>query len=220
MFELEHVTFRYPGRKAKTAVNDITLNFKEGVFYAIFGPSGAGKTTMLTLLGGLDRPTEGSITLDGRSLDEMNGDQMRRNQVSYIFQDYKLFPYMTALENVLVAFHISKPELSREKAKEKAVNTLKQLDLEADEIMRKVSRLSGGQKQRVAIARALVTDSRYILADEPTGNLDDENTEIIIRILRELVEKYNKCVIVVTHSEKVKKASDVCYNMRDGRLVV
>lgn len=218
MLELEHVTFRYPGREPKTALKDITLKFEEGLFYAIFGSSGAGKTTMLTLLGGLDQPTEGSIMLDGKPVAEMKGDWLRKNEVSYIFQDYKLFPYMTAMENVLVACHISKPKLSRDKARALAMETLKQLDLEEDEIMRKVSKLSGGQKQRVAIARALVTDSRYILADEPTGNLDDENTGIIIRILRELVEKYNKCVIVVTHSEKVKNAADVCYHIADGKF--
>lgn len=218
MLKLEHVTFQYSGKKKKTAVEDVTLEFEEGVFYAIFGPSGAGKTTILSLLGGLDVPTSGDVTLDGVSVKDIGGKFLRRNQVSYIFQDYKLFPYMTALENVRAALSISKPEMTDKSARELAVETLDQLGLKEDEMNRRISRLSGGQKQRVAIARALVTDSHYILADEPTGNLDDENTDIIIELLHELVAKYHKCVIVVTHSEKVRNAADVCYNIRDGHL--
>ena len=218
MLILNDVTFRYPGRKGKIAIENITLEFQPGVFYAIFGPSGSGKTTILSLLGGLDVPTNGKVTLDGIPTQQIGGKQLRRNKVSYIFQDFKLFPYMTALENVLVALSISKPELKGEAAREKATETLHSLGLTDDELHRRVSRLSGGQQQRVAIARSLVTDSAYILADEPTGNLDDENTELIINTLRELTVKYHKCVIVVTHSTKVRDAADVCCNIKNGHV--
>lgn len=218
MIMLENVSFTYPGRKGKKAIENISLEFKENRFYAIYGPSGSGKTTILSLLGGLDVPSKGYVKMDEKNIKEI-GKELRRNYVSYIFQDYKLFGYMNALENVLVALSISKPRLNKEAARSVAVEKLRELGLTSDEIYRKVSRLSGGQQQRVAIARALVTDATYILADEPTGNLDDENTEHIIKILRTLVDVYHKCVVVVTHSEQVRNAVDICYRIKDGHLI-
>lgn len=220
MLKLNHVTFRYPGRrgKGKAALQDVSLTFQPGVFYAVYGPSGSGKTTCLSLLGGLDVPTEGTVELDGVSVQSIGGHQLRRGTVAYIFQDFKLFPYMTALENVLTALQIAQPNLDKATARSKAVNALESLGLTPEEQNRRASRLSGGEQQRVAIARALVTDATYLLADEPTGNLDEDNAERIVAILRSLVEEQGKCVIVVTHSKEVRNAADCAYALREGRV--
>lgn len=220
MLTLNHVTFHYPGRrsKGKAALQDVSLTFQPGVFYAVYGPSGSGKTTCLSLLGGLDAPTEGTVELDGVSVQSIGGNKLRRGTVAYIFQDFKLFPYMTALENVLAALQIAQPKLDKAAAQRKAANTLATLGLTQEEQNRRAARLSGGEQQRVAIARALVTDATYLLADEPTGNLDSDNAQRIVEILRSLVEEQGKCVIVVTHSEEVRDAADCCYALRNGRV--
>lgn len=219
MLSLDHVSFCYPGRKNKNVIEDISLEFSLGKFYSIFGPSGSGKTTVLSLLGGLDRPTKGDVIMDGVSISDIGGRKLRQNHVSYVFQDFKLFPYMTAVENVLLAMSISKPHMKKSEAGTIACTSLKRLGLDEEDFDRKVARLSGGQQQRVAIARTLALDVDYILADEPTGNLDEDNTDVIIDIFRQLVNEYNKCVIVVTHSAKVRDSSDICYNIVDGKLV-
>jgi putative ABC transport system ATP-binding protein len=227
MLELRNVKFQYKLRNAKhkvkkrdflIALDDLSLKFDLGVFYTVYGPSGSGKTTCLSLLGGLDVPTSGDVLIDEMPLKEIGFNDVRKTMVSYVFQDYQLFSHMTALENVLTAMKISNPKIERKYARCKATNILLSLGLDGRDISRSVTKLSGGQKQRVAIARALAVDSSYILADEPTGNLDSENTEIIITLLRDLVEKYNKCVIVVTHDKTVQNSSDVSYIIREGRL--
>ncbi len=220
MLRLNKVTFYYPGRrgKRKLALQEVDLCFEPGHVYAIYGPSGSGKTTCLSLLGALDVPMEGTVELDGVPLSEIGGNELRRSKVAYIFQDFKLFPYMTAVENVLTALHIARPELEKEEAKSLAVARLTEVGLTEDEQNRRVTRLSGGQQQRVAIARALVTDATYLLADEPTGNLDGDNAERVFAILSNLAHEYNKCVIVVTHSKVVRDAADFRFLLKDGRV--
>lgn len=220
MLELKNVTYQYSsGRKNKKfAINNLSLQFNMNTFYTIFGPSGSGKTTCLSLLGGLDRPNAGKVLLDGETIENISGNLYRKKYVSFVFQDFHLFMHMTAMENVLIALKISNPKMGKLDMIKKANDTLRILGLEEQEINRKVSKLSGGQMQRVAIARALAVDAPYILADEPTGNLDCANTDNIISILRDLVDKFGKCVIVVTHSLKVRDASDISYVIEDGKL--
>lgn len=220
MLEMSHVTYTYKLKKKqkKVALSDVSLQCEPGVFYTIFGPSGSGKTTALSLMGGLDKPEQGEILIDGKRIGEIGENELRRGYVAYIFQDYQLFTYMTAVENVMTALQIADPRAKRHDLKKRAEEILFSLGLNAQEIRRRVTRLSGGQMQRVAIARALAVDARYILADEPTGNLDNAATEVIIGLLRELVEKWNKCVVVVTHSLRVREASDVCFTFCDGKL--
>lgn len=212
MLEMKNVSYSYHVKKRGIVpvLIDQSLSFEAGKMYALFGPSGAGKTTCLALLGGLEIPQTGEILLDGKSIAQIGYRRLRQQFVSYIFQDYQLFPYMTALENVMVAARISKKE-DKTVLQERCDSMLKTLGLGQGERTRKVTELSGGQQQRVAIARALITDADYILADEPTGNLDKANTKNIVALMKDIAHERNKCVIIVTHSEYVKKQCDIFY---------
>lgn len=215
MLELKNVSYAYSkGKKRKLVLHQLSLSFRPGVLYVIYGPSGAGKTTLLSLLGGLDRPVEGRISLDGKDYAEIGYSELRKHHVSYIFQDYHLFPYMTPLENVELAMSISKIPASEHDP----VALLHSLDLDDETIRRPVNQISGGQQQRTAIARALSCRPSYLLADEPTGNLDRENTRRIMEILTEIAHEQNKCVIVVTHSEYVQRCADVQLELADKAL--
>ena len=211
MLELQNISFSYRDRKKKTVVpviNGWSASFEKGNIYAIYGVSGAGKTTCLSIMGGLEKPDQGKVLIDGSQIQEIGYQRVRREKVSYVFQDYQLFPYMTALENVMVAIRISNPKETRAKQKERSVVALEQMGLTEDKQNRIVRRLSGGEQQRVAIARAIVNDHDYILADEPTGNLDDTNTEHIMQLLNMIAHDYQKCVVVVTHSDYVRLCCD------------
>lgn len=190
-------------------------SFEKGKLYVLYGPSGAGKSTLLSLLGGLSFVQEGEVYVDGQVLSKNNGEEIRRKRISYIFQDYCLFPYMNALENVSMAIWAkitqkAKFELAREQ--------LYKLGLKETELYRKIKFLSGGQQQRVAIARALVTGADYLLADEPTGNLDVENAELVMGILTKLAHSENKCVIVASHSRDFKQRADMIYYIGDHHV--
>ena len=186
-----------------TAVNAV---FETGKMYAILGPSGSGKTTLLSLLGGLDTPQKGEILFDGENISEHGLEYHRRNHVSLIFQNYNLIDYMTPVENVRLT------------AKQNAVSMLKSLGLTEDEAKRNVLKLSGGQQQRVAIARTLASDAPIILADEPTGNLDEDTAAEITGILKESAYELNRCVVVVTHSNELAKQADVIFKLKRGSL--
>ena len=216
MLEMKEVSYAYKSKKDIVAVLDkVSYNFNIGTMYSIFGPSGVGKTTCLTLLAGLEKPDEGEILLDGVNIQNIGGRKLRQNDVALVFQDYQLFGYMTSLENVMVAAKISLPETSKDELLKMCKEKLLMVGLDEKQIFRKVTELSGGQQQRVAIARALVTNARYILADEPTGNLDKENRRKIVELLQQIAHEQNRCVIVVTHSDYVKKKCDICYEMGD-----
>lgn len=215
MLKMEHVSFQYYSKKTKSSkpvIKDLSLDFEVGKLYTIYGESGIGKTTCLALLGGLEKPTEGKITLDGTDIAQIGYNTLRQKYVSYIFQNYYLFPYMNAVENVMMAMPSKKSE------KNSNINTihelLDKLSIPSEDRNRPVFQLSGGQQQRIAIARALSSGATYILADEPTGNLDEKNSDNIMHILRQLVDE-GKCVIVVTHSERVKQMSDVCISLEN-----
>jgi len=216
MLELKNITYSYT--KNKDVLKNLSLQFRPGKFYTIFGSSGSGKTTCLSLLGGLDEPKSGKILLNSKEIKEIGYNNLRRKEICFVFQDFHLFTHMTAIENVMTAIKISDRKISKVEMKKRALDSLLSLGLDEKDLNRRVTKLSGGQQQRVAIARALATKSTYILADEPTGNLDLKNTENILNIFRELVEQHNKCVIAVTHSIKVRDASDICYEIEDGIL--
>ena len=186
----------------------LDLEFERGNVYVILGASGSGKTTLLSLLGGLDTPKGGEILFEGKNIAEMGLDQYRHNCVSFVFQNYNLIEYMTAKENV---------ELIDTGA---AANILRQVGLTEDEIGRNALKLSGGQQQRVAIARALASPAPVILADEPTGNLDEDTARDVTELLVERARSLDKCVIIVSHSPEVAAAGDVTLKFSHGKIEV
>lgn len=202
--ELQNVSYFY--EKGKSILSNISAELEAGKLYAVLGPSGSGKTTLLSLLGGLDTPTKGEVLFDGEDIIAKGLEYHRRNHISLIFQSYNLIDYMTPIENVQLT------------AKQDAAPILERLGLKKDEISRNVLKLSGGQQQRVAIARALASDTPVILADEPTGNLDEDTAEEITAVLKESAHTFGKCVVVVTHSGEVAKQADVVLEIKRGHL--
>ncbi len=203
--ELQNVSYSY--EKGKPVLSNISIALEAGKLYAVLGPSGSGKTTLLSLLGGLDTPAQGEVLFDGENIMAKGLEYHRRNRISLIFQSYNLIDYMTPTENVQLT------------AKQDAASVLERLGLKKDEISRNVLKLSGGQQQRVAIARALASDAPVILADEPTGNLDEAAAREITAVLRESAHIFGKCVVVVTHSGEVAKQADVVLEIKGGHLV-
>ncbi len=198
------------------AVNGVSYSFEQGKVYAIVGSSGSGKTTLLSLLAGLDVPGSGSIELDGQSTAQMNRDTYRLNHVSVIYQNFNLFQHLTVLENAAYPLYVRK--MPKKKADQLAMEKLVQVGLKEDQFKRLPNMLSGGEQQRVAVARALACGSEIILADEPTGNLDSENSQNIVEILQALAHEENRCVIIVTHDPMVAEAADVTLHMQDGKI--
>ena len=213
--ELKNIYYRYKGAD-KDVLKDINCAFEEGKLNAIVGPSGSGKTTLLSIMAGLDEPTEGSIFLNGKDLKEMDLDEYRRDNVSMIFQAFQLFPLLTALENV--SFPMEYKGIPKEEAIEKGQEVLNSIGIDGDKQSRYPSNLSGGEQQRVAIGRTLATGAKVILADEPTGNLDDENSDRIIDILKQLAHEQGFCVIIVTHDMEIAEASDHVWRIKDGTI--
>lgn len=214
----KQVTYEYRNAvQTVKAVNGVSCAFEQGRVSAIVGTSGSGKTTFLSLLAGLDVPTSGTIELDGESTASMNRDAYRLNHVSVIYQNFNLFQHLTVLENAAYPLYVRK--MPKKKADELATQKLLQVGLKADQFKRLPNMLSGGEQQRVAIARALACGSEIILADEPTGNLDSENSRNIVEILRSLAHEENRCVIIVTHDPAVAEAADHVLHMRDGKIV-
>ncbi len=204
VLETKEIFYAYAkGTKVLSGVNAI---FETGKMYAILGPSGSGKTTLLSLLGGLDAPTKGEILYDGENIAGHGLPYYRRNHVSLIFQSYNLIDYMTPVENVKLT------------AKQDPLPILERLGLTKEEAKRNVLKLSGGQQQRVAIARTLASGAPFILADEPTGNLDEGTAAEITGILLESAHALDKCVIVVTHSGELAKQADIVLKLRRGSL--
>ena len=202
--ELQNISYSY--EKGKSILSNISAKLEAGKLYAVLGPSGSGKTTLLSLLGGLDTPTKGEVLFNGENIAAKGLEYHRRNHISLIFQSYNLIDYMTPIENVQLT------------AKQDTIPILERLGLKKDEISRNVLKLSGGQQQRVAIARALASDAPVILADEPTGNLDEDTAGEITAVLKESAHTFWKCVVVVTHSGEVAKQADVVLEIRRGHL--
>jgi len=212
---IDNISYSY--RNATTqAVKNANCSFEPGKFYAIMGPSGSGKSTLLSMLAGLDLPTEGEVIFGDSKLREMDLDRYRRENVSMIFQAFQLFPLLTALENVCYPMELSGAETKD--AKPKAAELLQHVGITDEKHKRYPSNLSGGEQQRVAIARSLASGAKIILADEPTGNLDVENGDAVIGILKRLAHEEGYCIIVVTHDFDIAKTADVMYRMTDGVL--
>ena len=205
ILEAKKLSYNYANSKEKV-LSSVNQGFEEGEFYAIIGKSGAGKSTFLSLLAGLDSPQEGEILFRGENIEKEGYSKHRRDNISLVFQNYNLIEYLTPLENIrLVNKHASE-------------DILLELGLDRSQIKRNVLKLSGGQQQRVAIARALVSEAPVILADEPTGNLDQASSKEIIDLFKRLAKERKKCVIVVTHSKDIADAADVVLEISNKKL--
>ena len=206
------------GRETVHALAGVDLEIAPGTFSAVMGPSGSGKSTLLYLLGGLDRPTAGDITVAGQGiagLDENALAAYRRRTVGFIFQSFNLVPTMTALENV--AFPMRFAQVPARRRRGRALELLEQVGLQ-DRAFHRPTELSGGQQQRVAVARALVNDPQFILADEPTGNLDTHSGLAIMHLLADL-HRQGRTVLVVTHDPRMTRFATQTVYLLDGRIV-
>jgi len=215
MLRLEDIHYRYKKSEHDT-LKGISAEFQAGKFTSIVGPSGSGKTTLLSIMAGLDTPSSGMVEIDGKNLAELDLDLYRREQIAMIFQAFQLFPLLTTLENVCYPMDMNK--ILKEKAKSRAKELLISVSIDEEKHKRYPSNLSGGEQQRVAIARALSTGAKVILADEPTGNLDEANGDIVVAILKNLAHNEGYAVVVVTHNLEIAEASDVVYRMSDGTV--
>ncbi len=206
------------GKVDVPALRGVSLSVQEGEFVAIMGPSGCGKSTMLHLFGGLLTPTKGRIVIDGEDLtaaSDAKRTDIRRRKIGFVFQRFNLFPTLTAEGNLRLAERIhgngaDDPDRRRE--------VLRMLRLE-DKLHHKPLELSGGEQQRVALARAVVNRPALVLADEPTGNLDTENSEIVLKMFRELNDRFNQTIIMITHNPEAAAACQRIIQMRDGHIV-
>ena len=219
LIEAKNVSKTYgSGGSQVTALWEVTLTIKPGDFLSIMGPSGSGKSTFLSLLAGLDVPTEGTLLVEGEDIRKMNRDAYRLNRASVIYQAFHLFPLLTVMENVM--FPMELQHVAKKEAKARAQEYLAQVDLPETLYRKMPGMISGGEQQRVAIARAMAAGGEILLADEPTGNLDSQNEQVIVNLLCKLAHDKNYAVIVVTHNEAVAAAADVVYGMKDGELSV
>ena len=219
ILQFKNLDYYYESNGKKvTILDNVNFSFQKGYFYTILGPSGSGKTTTLSLGCGLDVPKNGYVLYDGTDIRKIGLDRYRNQNVSVIFQSYNLITYMTALQNVLTAMEITGVKVQNKTAR--ALELLAKVGLTEVEAKRNVLQLSGGQQQRVAIARALSCNVDLLIADEPTGNLDEETAMDIIELFQELAHKENKCIIVVTHSQEVAKKSDRAIYLSKKKLVV
>ena len=215
---LNNVSYSYKGKfQTVKAVDSVSYEFEPGKCYAIIGKSGSGKTTLLSLMAGLDLPTEGEIIVDGKSTKEWDRNQMRRDAVSVIYQNYNLFPLLTVQENIQYPLDLKK--MPKKKSVALARKVRERVELPANYDKRLPSHLSGGEQQRVAIARTLAQGCKIILADEPTGNLDSTNTRNIVEILRSLAYDDGCTVIIVTHDPAVAEQADTVLQMKDGSWI-
>ena len=212
---LENVSYTYPGGTSPV-VKNAEYAFEAGTIYAVVGPSGSGKSTLLSMLAGLDLPGEGDVVLGEDNLKNLDLDKYRREGVSIIFQAFCLLPLLTVRENVCLPMEMQ--GVPENEARQRAAEALVKVGIEESKHKRFPSALSGGEQQRVAIARSLCSGAPVLLADEPTGNLDGENTRIVMEILRRLAHEEGRCVIVVTHDPEVAESADLVLRMKDGEL--
>ncbi|HNW74300.1 MAG: ABC transporter ATP-binding protein [Bacteroidales bacterium] len=201
------------------ALNGINLNFEEGEFTAIVGPSGSGKTTLLNMIGGLDKPDRGTILIGGNDITRLSSRKLidfRLRNIGFVFQSYNLIPVLTAMENVEFIMHLQKiPRADREK---RAMELLESVGL-GDRIHSRPSKLSGGQQQRVAVARALASRPAFILADEPTANLDSQSTRNLLGIMERLNHEEQVTFIFSTHDQRVVEKAHRIIVLEDGKVI-
>lgn len=217
ILSLQEVRYVYRTQYQKTeAIKGISLEFEQGKTYALMGRSGSGKTTLLSLMAGLDLPTSGEVLFEGQSTAKINLERYRREHAAVIYQNFRLFPLLTVAENVMFPMELRK--IRPKEARARAAALIGKVGLPETVLDRYPTMLSGGEQQRVAIARALSMDTHMLLADEPTGNLDSANSELIFQILSDLAHKENYCVIIVTHDEELGGRCDQRIRLRDGRI--
>lgn len=217
IIKVENVGYTYQSKYQKVeALKEVNCEFEAGRFYAIIGHSGSGKTTLLSLLAGLDLPTKGEIYVEGESISKIDRDKYRRETASVVYQSFNLFPLLNAMENVTYPLKLNK--IGKKEANDEAKKLL--FDVGLPEKIRKQMPLmmSGGEQQRVAVARALANRGKILLCDEPTGNLDTENSEKVVELLKTLAHERDYCVIVITHDMDIADKADVVYRITDGRL--
>lgn len=221
VLSLKNVSYKYEGTK-KQVLKSVNADFEAGFVYTIVGKSGAGKSTLLSLISGLDVTIDGEIicSTNGQEQDikKIDRDNYRAQKVGVVFQGYNLLTNATAVQNIVLSMNISKSPEKDKKAYAYAL--LEKVGIDRETADRKILKLSGGEQQRVGIARALSHNPDILIADEPTGNLDKDTENDILRIFSELAHEENKCVIIVTHSKKVTSIADIVYGIQDGRLSV
>ena len=217
ILNFEDVSYHYlDGSSNVSILNKANYSFEKGKIYAIVGASGSGKTTTIVLAGGLDKPKGGKVIFKGQDTARIGLNKYRRNDISIVFQSYNLIHYMNAYENVANAIEIAGRKVPNKK--EYCLDILKKLGLSKEQSLRDIRKLSGGQQQRIAIARAIAKDVDLILADEPTGNLDEKNSLEIMNTFLDLAHIHHKCVILVTHSPTLAKMCDVSLRIKKGKI--
>lgn len=219
LLEFSNVSYWYKqeGRQ-QTILQNVHAAFDKGQFYSVIGPSGSGKTTFLSLASGLDVPKEGKILYNGKDIQDIGLSNFRNKFVSIVFQSYNLLLYMTAMQNIITAMEITGSKVK--KKKEFVLEILNKVGINEKQANQRVLTLSGGQQQRISIARALCCQSDFIVADEPTGNLDEDTAQEIVLLFKELAHKENKCIIVVTHNNEIAATSDVIVKINRGKFEV
>ena len=217
ILKAEHLVKTYgSGEPAVKALDDVSLEVSKGEFVAIVGQSGSGKSTLLHMLGAMDYPDSGTLTVDGEDVFSMNDDalaQYRRRKAGFVFQFFNLLPVMTAKENILIPL-----SLDGQKADEAYLNEIAETMGIADRLSHYPHQLSGGQQQRVAIARAMISKPAVILADEPTGNLDSASGNEILSLLKTTIKKYDQTLILITHDMNVAEKADRIITIKDGKI--
>ena len=220
LIQAENLTKVYgKGDTAVTALDHVNLSVNMGEFVAVMGPSGCGKSTLLHLLGGLDRPTEGSVSIDGQPVAKMSDNaitQLRRRKIGFVFQFFNLIPILSSVENAALPLLLDGTSSSQ--AKQKAIDWLRKVGL-GDRLGSRPDQLSAGQQQRVAIARALITEPVLVLADEPTGNLDTKSSDEIVALLQQVAKTWGRAVLMVTHDPRLAAYADRIVFLKDGTIV-
>ena len=210
ILRMENITKQFPG---VLALDNVSFTLDEGKFVVILGPSGAGKSTLLNMLGGLDSPTSGTITVNGRDISTLSSNALadyRASTVGFVFQFYNLIPTLTVYENVALVKEIAKDALDTK-------SILAEVGL-ADHLHNFPSELSGGEQQRVSIARALAKNPKILLCDEPTGALDSETGVLVLKLLLSMARNYGKTIVIVTHNQSIAKMADVVIRVKNGRI--
>lgn len=220
LIQAENLTKVYgTGETAITALDHANLQVNPGEFVAVMGPSGCGKSTLLHLIGGLDRPTEGSVSIDGQPLAKMSDDavtQLRRRKIGFVFQFFNLIPILSSVENASLPLLLDGSNPA--KAKQQAREWLTKVGL-GERLNSRPDQLSAGQQQRVAIARALITEPVLVLADEPTGNLDTKSSDEIAGLLKQVAKEWGRAVLMVTHDPRIAAYADRIIFLKDGKIV-